>query len=180
MSLPKKPAPAKLVTGLFMKDKALLYSLAIKLTDSFGPVDMVSEWLPFHFTNYYETEMGKPLFRRILVFKHLIEQDSLPEIKQKTNSFENLYTAENKRTVNIDPGYMLLERFVLATGKNFTHRIYIGKRVYADLTLIYQKNDFQPLPWTYPDYSDPDMRRFLKQVRERYKFDRQLHKDDNP
>ncbi|MCK7503940.1 MAG: DUF4416 family protein [Desulfobacterales bacterium] len=28
--------------------------------------------------------------------------------------------------VNIDPGYLLLERFVLATGKNYSHRIYIG------------------------------------------------------
>ena len=160
-----------------MKDKALLYDLAKKLTDSFGPIDMVSEWFPFRFTDYYKTEMGHPLFRRFLVFKQLIVQNDLSEIKLKTNVLENLYTDGNKRRVNIDPGYMLLERFVLATGKNFTHRIYIGKRIYADLTLIYQKNDFQPLPWTYPDYSDSDTRRFLRQVRERYKFDRQFYKD---
>jgi hypothetical protein len=180
MSLPKKPAPAKLVTGLFMKDKTLLDDLADKLSGSFGPIDMVSEWFPFHFTEYYETEMGSPLFRRFLVFKNLIAQDDLPEIKLKANSLEECHMEGGRRKVNIDPGYMLLERFVLATGKNFTHRIYIGKRIYADLTLIYQKNDFKPLPWTYPDYSDPDIRRFLKQVRERYKFDRQFHKDGIP
>ena len=177
MSLPKKPAPAKLVTGLFMRDKALLNEFTTLLSDSYGPIDMVSEWFPFHYTNYYKAEMGSPLFRRFLVFKNLIAQDDLSDIKLKTNSLEERYVEGGKRRVNIDPGYMLLERFVLATGKNFTHRIYIGNSIYADLTLIYQKNDFKPLPWTYPDYSDPDMRRFLKQVRERYKFDRQFHKD---
>ncbi|MBW1893175.1 MAG: DUF4416 family protein [Deltaproteobacteria bacterium] len=174
MSLPKKPEPAKLITGLFMKDKTLLYVLAEKLADSFGPIDMVSEWFPFNFTGYYKFEMGEPLFRRILVFKQLISQDALPDIKLKTNSLEAFYSRDNRRLVNIDPGYMLLERFVLATGKNFTHRIHIGKGIYADLTLIFQKNNFQTLPWTYPDYSDPDMRAFLRQVRERYKIDRQL------
>ncbi|MBW2218565.1 MAG: DUF4416 family protein, partial [Deltaproteobacteria bacterium] len=88
MSLPKKPEPAKLITGLFMKDKTLLYVLAEKLADSFGPIDMVSEWFPFNFTGYYKFEMGEPLFRRILVFKQLISQDALPDIKLKTNSLE--------------------------------------------------------------------------------------------
>jgi hypothetical protein len=81
------------------------------------------------------------------------------------------YSREEKRSVNIDPGYMLQERFVLATGKNFAHRIYIGKKIYADLTLIYKKGDFEKLPWTYPDYSDKNMLSFLRQVRKKYVAD---------
>ena len=73
--------------------------------------------------------------------------------------------------MNIDPGYLLLERFVLATGKNFTHRIYLGGGIYADLTLIYTRGDFQALPWTYPDYADPRMIRHLNQIRHRYTID---------
>jgi len=57
---------------------------------------------------------------------------------------------------------------VLATGKNFTHRIYIGGGIYADLTLIYQKGAFQTLPWTYPDYADRQLQAFLITVRNRY------------
>jgi hypothetical protein len=63
---------------------------------------------------------------------------------------------------------MLHERFVLASGKNFSHRIYIGLGIYADLTLIYQKGSFQKLPWTYPDYADQAMLNFLDQVRLKY------------
>ena len=75
------------------------------------------------------------------------------------------------RQVNIDPGFLLMERLVLATGKNFAHRIYIGKCIYADLTLIYQKNGYQPLPWTYPDYAHESIRNFLILVRNKYMED---------
>jgi hypothetical protein len=73
--------------------------------------------------------------------------------------------------VNIDPGYLLPERLVLATGKNFTHRIYIGQGIYADLTLIFQKGAFRTLPWTYPDYADRCLIDFLTLVRNKYMLD---------
>lgn len=171
MSTPKPPQPAKLVIGLFTKNKSLLAPIAEELVRSFGAVDMMSRWLPFDYTSYYEAEMGSPLFRRMLTFKTLIEQDQLPQIKLATNAIEQKYLTDSRREVNIDPGYMLHERFVLATGKNFTHRIYIGHRVYADLTLIYQKGDFRTLPWTYPDYADERMLVFLRQVRSKYTMD---------
>ena len=76
-----------------------------------------------------------------------------------------------RRSVNIDPGYMLLSRFILATGKEFSHRIYIGKGIYADLTLIYSRPGFKTLPWTYPDYTEPEMMAYLLEVRNRYAAD---------
>jgi hypothetical protein len=62
----------------------------------------------------------------------------------------------------------LRSRFILATGKNYAHRIYLGKGIYADLTLIFQKGAFRKLPWTYPDYSDPEMLACLMAVRRKY------------
>ncbi len=171
MSIPQPPRPARLVIGLYMKDQALLEPLATILSEKFGPVEMVSEWLPFDYTDYYTREMGSPLFRRMLSFRNLIEQTDLPDIKLFTNRLESEYSDGNLRRVNIDPGYMLMERFVLATGKNFTHRIYIGKGIYADLTLIYQKGDFRTLPWTYPDYADERMISHLRRIRGRYAED---------
>lgn len=168
MSLPKAPKPAKLVIGLFMKEKLLLDKIATELIDLFGSIDTVSSWFSFDYTDYYEPEMKAPLFRRMLTFKELVRQSALAEIKILTNEIESNYSRENKRRINIDPGYMLKERFVLATGKNFSHRIYIGKKIYADLALIYTKGDFKKLPWTYPDYSDQKMLSFLRQVRKKY------------
>jgi len=171
MSLPKAPMPAKLVIGLFMKEKRLIEKITAELIEALGSIDMVSPWFPFDYTDYYEPEMNAPLFRRMLTFKKLIKQSSLADIKNLTNEIESNYSREEKRLVNIDPGYMLKERFVLATGKNFAHRIYIGKKIYADLTLIYTKGDFKKLPWTYPDYTDKNVLSFLIQVRKKYVAD---------
>ncbi|MFC1828904.1 DUF4416 family protein [Thermodesulfobacteriota bacterium] len=180
MSTPGPPKPAKLVIGLFLKEKSLAVSAAEALSEQFGPVDMVSSWLSFDFTDYYESEMGKPLFRRLFSFKRLIAQDELAEIKLATNNLEHNLSKNGKRRVNIDPGYLLLERFVLATGKNYTHRIYIGRRIYADLTLIYTGGEFQKLPWTYPDYSDEKMLTYLERVRKKYVTDlRQIFSNED-
>ena len=171
MSIPQTPKLAKLVIGLFMKEKGLLVPVAKELSEKFGPVDMVSPWFPFNYTTYYAPEMGSPLFRRVLAFKPLIKQSALSEIKGITNGIEMRYSKNGKRRINMDPGYMLAERFVLATGKNYTHRIYIGKGIYADLTLIYTKGSFQKLPWTYPDYADKNMLEYLERVRNKYIYD---------
>jgi len=168
MSEPQDPKPAKLLIGIFLKSKGLAEEIVTELSSQLGPLDIVSPWFSFDFTKYYEKEMGTPLFRRMFAFKNLIRQDRLAGIKLWTNSIEKHYLNGKERKVNIDPGYMLLERFVLATGKNFTHRIYIGKQIYADLTLIYQKGAFRKLPWTYPDYSAKDMIAFLELVRKKY------------
>jgi hypothetical protein len=168
MSIPQPPKPAKLIVGFFMQQRSLAADITEALQDRLGPVEMISPWLDFDFTTYYEAELGTPLVRRLLVFRNLIEQTRLPAIKQMTNGIEAQHTRDGKRRVNIDPGYLLPERFVLATGKNFTHRIYIGEGIYADLTLIYQKGAFRTLPWTYPDYADGRLIDFLTVVRNKY------------
>jgi hypothetical protein len=171
MSLPQPPQPAKLIVGLLLNDRSLLPELAEGLRADFGAIDMVSPWFPFNYTEYYAPEMGQPLHRRMLVFEELIEQQALARIKLATNRIENRYARDGKRQVNLDPGYLLYERFVLATGKNYTHRIYIGEKIYADLTLIYQQGQYHALPWTYPDYASPEMRMFLLKVRQKYGAD---------
>ncbi|MBW2365066.1 MAG: DUF4416 family protein [Deltaproteobacteria bacterium] len=179
MSLPQKPKPAKLVIGIFMKDKALAKPVAQELIDHFGHMDLLSAWFPFDYTDYYHTEMGRPLVRRVFSFIELIEQTFLAEVKNITNRIEEKYSKNGSRRVNIDPGYLLLERFVLATGKNFAHRIYIGKEIYADLTLIYKDGGYQKLPWTYPDYSAEDMTKYLLKVRSKYTYDLKQELSDN-
>jgi hypothetical protein len=171
MSQSQTPKPAKLVIGFFLKEKNLVVPVVKALVDKFGPVDIVSPWFPFNFTTYYEAEMGAPLFRRMLAFETMIKQSALSDIKLTTNDLELEYSKNSKRMINLDPGYMLRERFVLATGKNYSHRIYIGKRIYADLTLIYIKGRFRKLPWTYPDYAEQNMLTYLERVRNKYVID---------
>jgi hypothetical protein len=171
MSAPQEPKPGKLVIGLILKDRPLVASAAAELSSAFGSIDLVSSWMPFEYTPYYTPEMGSPLYRRLLTFKTLIPQEELAGIKITTNRLEEKFSHNGKRRINIDPGYLLHERFVLASGKNFSHRIYIGRGIYADLTLIYQNGEFQRLPWTYPDYADQPILSFLEQVRHKYAVD---------
>jgi hypothetical protein len=168
MSIPREPKSAKLVISVFMHDKPLLLEAARSLSKSFGSVDVVSPWFPFDQTDYYAPEMGAPLFRRLIGFDTLIQQDTLADIKCLTNNLEGQFSKKGKRLINIDPGYMVPERFVLATGKNYAHRVYLRAGIYADLTLIYRKGRFCPLDWTYRDYAGEPIVSFLRAIRDKY------------
>ena len=172
MSTPKAADPAKLVMSCLISDRALLEEIYPLLEDIGGPVDMISAWLDFDYTQYYEKEMGPKLHRKVFVFKSLIRQADLSAIKLATNAVEKQFSKGQQRMVNIDPGYLLRSRFILATGKDYSHRICIGNDIYADLTLMYGKQEgFITLPWTYPDYAGSAVQQFLLKVREKYVLD---------
>jgi hypothetical protein len=112
--------------------------------------------------------MGWPLYRRFISFQRLIGPDQLPPVKRKTNQVEQGYLQDGKRRANIDPGYVSAERLVLATGKNYVHRIYLSEGIYGDLTLVYKKGSFHPLHWTYPDYAAEETIGMFNHVRNTY------------
>jgi len=169
MSIPSEPEKVKLTCSIFSSDKLLIGRARSELEQKFGPVDWMSPELFFNRTRYYEREMGWPLHRRFVSFRQLIEPDHIVETKLETNSLENKYRQDGKRRVNIDPGYISLERLVLATGKNYTHRIYLSRGIYADLTLVFKKGSFRPLEWTYRDYAKPEIISFFNELRDKYK-----------
>ncbi|MBA3010590.1 MAG: DUF4416 family protein [Proteobacteria bacterium] len=177
MSTPKAPDPAKLLISVFMKEQQVFEDIFDRLEQIAGPCDIISKWLDFDFTDYYYKEMGSPLYRRLIAFKPLIDQDMLADIKLATNDLEKSCLSGGNRQVNIDPGYLLASRFVLATGKEYSHRIYIGKNIYADLTLMYTKQGFKTLEWTYPDYASDAVTGFLEKVRNKYLLDLKERKD---
>lgn len=122
----------------------------------------------FDRTQYYAREMGWPLYRRFVSFEELISPETLVELKLTTNAIENEYLFQGNRQVNIDPGYISAERLILSTGKNYVHRVYLGKGIYADLTLVFKRGSFRPLEWTYRDYSAPEMIAYFNELRSAY------------
>ena len=169
MSLPSPPKAVKLVMSfLFAEEKK--FAAAISAADQrYGPIDFLSEPLPFDFTSYYEPEMGRVLWRRLAGFGPLIAPEQLPGIKLWTNALESRFLNEREgRKVNVDPGYLAASRFILATGKDYSHRIYLGQGIYGDLTLWFQKSAFTPLPWTYPDYASQPLIGLINLLRRRY------------
>ena len=135
-------------------------------------MDFLSAPEDFSYTSYYDDEMGHGIRRQTASFLKLVAPDSIAAIKLRTNEIEASLAIDGKRRVNIDPGLLGLENFILATGKNFTHRIYLRDGIYADLTLIYQKGAFRPLPWTYPDCRELKFLHCLGVLRKKLKFQR--------
>lgn len=170
MSNPRSPAPVKLIASLFSADELLISEAIEKMSDIWGRTDFISETMKFDHTDYYRKEFGAGLKRRFAAFETLIDPVLLPEIKISTNRLEAELGTENRRYVNIDPGYITAERLVLATGKNYSHRIYLDYGIYADLTLIYQKGGFKSLPWTFPDYASDEIKELLGRIRDKYLF----------
>ena len=176
MSTPREPLPGKAVLSVLASagwwESAQGWPpLRAELVARFGPLDCESELLPFDHTGYYEAELGAPLLRRVLGFERLLPLDGLRQFKLATNELERAHARPNaSRRVNLDPGLLTLERLVLASGKNFTHRVYLGSGIWADLTLIYNKRQgWITLPWTFPDYATDDMKRRLTALRALYK-----------
>lgn len=167
MSLPGDPGPAMVVLSvLSARMDALWPELLPRITALFGPVRRMSEKLPFDFTTYYDAELGTPIVRRLMGFSRLASQDALADMKLATNALENaLARPDGRRTVNLDPGLLTQERLVLATGKNFGHRIYLRDGIFADLTLVFRKGGWQILPWTFPDYRTPTLQAELTALR---------------
>ena len=171
MSAPRTPDPGMLFLSLLSSSwEGLRERLLPRLGERFGPVTACSLTMPFDKTAYYDAELGAPIFRRVLCFEELQPLDALPRLKHFTNALEQeLAQSDGRRVFNLDPGLLTLERLVLATGKNFTHRIYLGDGIWGDLTLIYTRGSWQSLPWTFPDYADAPMRELLTALRALYR-----------
>jgi hypothetical protein len=140
------------------------------LEQAFGPIDIASEVMPFDFTHYYDGQMGSPLLRQFVSFERLAPADSLASAKLFTNELERQFAAAVEpgappRPINLDPGYLEEHKLVLASMKNFSHRIYIGGGVFAEVTLTHRAADWEKLPWTFPDFASGRYFGFLSAAR---------------
>ncbi|MFC1855937.1 DUF4416 family protein [Thermodesulfobacteriota bacterium] len=165
MSLPKEPSKSKLIISFISGDIELINSSINRISERISSPDYVSELQEFDHTEYYEDELGSGLKRRFAAFSVLLKRDDLVSVKEFTNSLENETVKDGKRRINIDPGFLSIENFILATGKNFSHRVYLNRGIFADLTLIFKKDKFCELDWTYPDYREDKVKDMLKKIR---------------
>ena len=191
------PAPVKLFTGMISSDTSLLEKLKEKLQNLFGPTDLGSPVWEWEHTDYYAKEMGTGLKRQFIFFERLINPEDIAEIKLKTIEMEKQYLYGNPslppfdkggqwgdfgkegqggmgrfisgRRINLDPGYLDSSKVVLVSTKDYSHRIYLGKGIYGEVTLIYSGKSYQVLPYTYPDFRTQEYFELFKKARELYK-----------
>ncbi|UCE66629.1 MAG: DUF4416 family protein [Candidatus Zixiibacteriota bacterium] len=158
----------KLICAVLFSPAADLDSAVADLENLFGKIDHKSPIYDFIFTDYYNNEMGDDLKKQFLSFENLVMPDQLADIKNSTNKIEAKYSADRKRTANLDPGYLEESKLILASTKNYSHRIYLKEGIWAELTLSYAAGKFVIHHWTYPDYQTELAYDFLKKVRDIY------------
>ncbi len=160
--------PVKLICAVLYTDTADLNRIDKELTSLLGKIDYKSPVFDFDYSDYYKNEMGDGLKKRFYSFEKLIMPDELADIKNATIIIESKYSSDDKRSVNLDPGYLEESKLVLASTKNFSHRIYLKDGIWAELTLSYANGNFVTHPWTYPDYATDLAFGFLREIREIY------------
>jgi len=166
----KEHPPVKFFAGItYNPDFKGLQDILNLLEETFSMIEIKSDPYDFSdFTPYYESEMGTGLKKFFVVFSGLQPPESLADYKIKSNQIEAKFITDKSRQINIDPGYVSEAKVVLATTKNYDHRLYLGKGIFGDLHLKFTNKEFQTQPWTYPDYKQDQVIKFFKDLRQTY------------
>ena len=168
MAKVKKYNSVKLVFGFIYHDEAIFLRAKNKIKKVFGQIDFESGALDFNGTDYYAQEMGSSLKRRFISFSKLIPMSELYRVKLYANRLESKFMDAKKRLINIDPGYLDKAKLVLATTKDYAHRIYLQKGIFAEIALTYRGNSFSANDWSYPDYRSGAYIDIFNQIRALY------------
>lgn len=157
----------KAVFGVLYREFSLFEQACRWIQTELGPMDLLSEKYPFIETDYYAPEMGADLIRQYFSLENLIPPERLVSLKIISNQWEEQLSLEGKRRINLDPGYLSSSTLILASTKNFSHRLYLGQGIYGEVTMRFMHGTFTELPWTYPDYSHH--KAFFLEVRKKYR-----------
>jgi hypothetical protein len=166
----KIPANVKLIVGLLGSDLEILKRVREILTGKFGPEEEALPPIPFVWTQYYSDEVGDSPWRTFLSYENLIPREEVVEIKHYTNDLEQEFAPEGLRRVNIDPGYLTLGQFFLATTKDQRHRVYIRDGIFVEPTLYFQDGLFHPFDWTYRDYRSAEYLAYFQSARSKLAY----------
>lgn len=162
----KESQPVLAFVGLLWNAEFNPDTIIKYLTPAFGDITLRSTAQQFTHTPYYNKEMGDQIMRQWLVFDRTHDPASLIGMKHASNTLEQRHLNEHGgRRVNIDPGLITMSNVVLASTKNYSHRIYLGKGIYAEVTLIFKEKSYTVLDWTYPDYKELATIYFFNQAR---------------
>jgi hypothetical protein len=173
MGEPAPHSPVLLLLAAFSRHDDGLDWAERKAVEAWGPIALESRRFDFTETRYYDATMGAGLKKVFLAFQRPLDPEQLVEVKLAANRWEAEYAAAagkaEPRPLNLDPGYLTPAKLVLASTKDFAHRIYLSRGIYAEITLQYRHHCWQHHEYTFPDYRRADYQEFFSQCREAMK-----------
>ena len=167
----QKTQSVKFIVGILAIDEDALDRANELIAEQIGPVESHSETWPFSSTEYYAKEMSETLWRQFVSLAKPTDPVDLIKLKLTCNSLELDHANEcgrgQRRAINLDPGYISPAKLVLASTKDFSHRVYLDQGIFGEVTLQYVHGSWRSLTWSFPDYSEPRYHEFFSQVRSR-------------
>ncbi|MFT3879251.1 MAG: DUF4416 family protein [Gemmatales bacterium] len=163
--------PVMLIVAGFSRHLQLLEHAEQQLQLLFGPVALTGPTIEFRNTSYYEATMGPGLLKKYWAFSRLQPPENLAHVKRQSIELEQECIQSRyleTRPLNLDPGFLSLGKFILATTKDQAHRVYLHGGIFAEVTLRFHDGEFEPRPWTYADWQLPQVLAFLKEARKFY------------
>ena len=162
------------MVAMLAGDPSYFQAARPSLEKLFGPVELESPIYPFDQTAYYTASMGPALKRQFLTFERLADAASLADWKLAANTLEAELTPRlapsgtPQRPINLDPGYLTGSKLVLASSKNFAHRIYLRDGIFAEITLNFRGAQWVGHQFTFPDFKSGIYDEFLDKARDRH------------
>lgn len=170
MGHPTPPSASLLILAAFSRHGAALDWARQQAIETWGPLVLESPRFAFTETPYYEPSMGPTLQKTFFLLAPLYDPAALVDTKLRTNAWEEEYARSaghpELRPLNLDPGYLTLGKLVLASTKDYTHRIYLDRGIYAEITLYYKHRRWQHHQWTFADYRRADYQAFFTACRD--------------
>lgn len=170
----QKPPPGRLIVSIMYSSMDALAEGVKMLEKKFGRVQYETLEIPCSEAEEYREEMGEDLLRRFYSFDGLVARDSLPDLKAACYKIEPKFSdtvdGYHFRTINIDPGILTPSALVVASHKEYNHRIYLRDGVWGEMALIYAHGKFCRLPWTNQDFCTDEAVDFFERVRSTFEI----------
>ena len=181
MGQPSHHPSVLLLLAAFSRHEDALDWARQKAIDAWGLIELESPRFDFVETDYYDATMGTGLKKMFYAFQRPFDPAELVDIKLETNRWEEEYASahhwqsrchpgqchpDEPRPLNLDPGYLTQAKLVLASTKDFAHRIYLSRGIYAEITLQYRHHRWQHHQFTFADYRRADYQEFFDKCRE--------------
>jgi hypothetical protein len=165
MGTVQTPQHVTLFIAVLYHEQCPIDAVMARLASRFGDPGALYGPVPFSWTDYYTKEMGEALLKSYCRYSAPFAREALPSVKIWTNALEQEFAVAGRRIVNIDPGYLAHDKLVLASTKDFYHRLYLGQGIYGEVTLHFRHGRFRHFSWTYPDFKEEKLQEFLMKAR---------------
>ena len=168
----QKPPPGRLIVSIIYSSMDALADGLKALERRFGRVQFETVEIACSDSVTYAEEMGDRLQRRLFSFERLFSRDALPEIKNACHKIEPQFADAVGdfifRTVNLDPGILTPDNLLMASHREYNHRVYLRDGVFAQVELIWSQGQYMRLPWTNADFCDGEAVEFFHRIRETF------------